>query len=215
MRGIRKRGRLVLAVAAATAALAALTLGTTSSSAAPKADGGNITVWLSGTYAGATPGTTYRKWLDGIKARYEKALPRLEGEVRADADQQRAVHGADRGGVRVEEGARRDAHLLGRLHDAVHAELAAEAQRPVVDKTPGFYASQSAWDLSCLNLDCKGGKGDDLRGPERRRHVRALLQQGAVQEGRDRGAAEDLQGAARPLRQVQGEGHPAARLRRP
>jgi ABC-type glycerol-3-phosphate transport system substrate-binding protein len=28
-----------------------------------------------------------------------------------------------------------------------------------VDKTPGFYKSQSQWDLSCLNLDCKGGKG--------------------------------------------------------
>jgi len=65
MRGIRKRGRLVLAVAGATAALAALTLGTTSSSAAPKADGGNITVWLSGTYAGATPGTCARLHIIG------------------------------------------------------------------------------------------------------------------------------------------------------
>jgi len=29
-----------------------------------------------------------------------------------------------------------------------------------VKKAPGFYASQTAWDLSCLNLDCKAGKGD-------------------------------------------------------
>ena len=42
---------------------------------AAKADGGSLTVWLSGTYAGATPGSSYRKWLDGIKARYEKAYP--------------------------------------------------------------------------------------------------------------------------------------------
>ena len=89
-----------------------------------------------------------------------EALSRLEGDVHADADQQRPVHGADRVGVRVEGSARRDARLLGRLHDAVHAELAAEAERSLVDKTPGFYESQSAWDLSCLNLNCKDGKGD-------------------------------------------------------
>jgi multiple sugar transport system substrate-binding protein len=29
-----------------------------------------------------------------------------------------------------------------------------------VNATPGFYGSQGSWDLSCLNLDCKGGKGD-------------------------------------------------------
>jgi ABC-type glycerol-3-phosphate transport system substrate-binding protein len=29
-----------------------------------------------------------------------------------------------------------------------------------VSKTPGFYASQGAWDLSCLQLNCKGGKGE-------------------------------------------------------
>ena len=29
----------------------------------------------------------------------------------------------------------------------------------LVDKTPGFYKSQSAWDLSCLNLNCQNGKG--------------------------------------------------------
>ena len=124
------------------------------------ASGGSITVWLSGTYAGATPGTTYRKWLDGDQGALREGVPGLEGHLRADADQQRPVHGADRRGVRVEAGAGRDAGLLGRLHDAVHAELAAEAQRATWTATPGFYASQTAWDLSCLNLDCKGGKGD-------------------------------------------------------
>jgi ABC-type glycerol-3-phosphate transport system substrate-binding protein len=35
-----------------------------------------------------------------------------------------------------------------------------EKLNDLVAKTPGFYASQGAWDLSCLNLNCKGGKGD-------------------------------------------------------
>ena len=29
-----------------------------------------------------------------------------------------------------------------------------------VKQAPGFYGKQTAWDLSCLNLDCKGGSGD-------------------------------------------------------
>ena len=57
-------------------------------------------------------------------------VSRVDREVRAHADQQRAVHGPDRGGVRLEEGARRDAGLLGWIHDAIHAQLAREAQRP-------------------------------------------------------------------------------------
>ena len=65
-----------------------------------------------------------------------EGVPRLEREVRAHADQQRAVHGADRGGVRLAKGAGRDARLLRRVHDAIHAELAREAQRPVA-KGPG------------------------------------------------------------------------------
>ena len=64
--------------------------------------GGNITVWLSGTYAGATPGTTYRKWLDGIKARYEKAYPGSKVTFKLTPINNDAVHGADRRRVRVE-----------------------------------------------------------------------------------------------------------------
>src|ERR1700694_405938 len=49
---------------------------TAASSAGPaRRSAASITVWLSGTYAGATPGSTYRKWLDGVKARYEKKFP--------------------------------------------------------------------------------------------------------------------------------------------
>ena len=59
----------IIVAAATTLAVA------TGSSAGRQAQGGIVTVWLSGTYAGATPGSTYRKWLDGVKARYEKAYP--------------------------------------------------------------------------------------------------------------------------------------------
>ena len=65
----------LLAAGVLALAVAAAALGNTSRSSAAKAEGGSLTVWLGGTYAGATPGSSYRKWLDGIKARYEKAYP--------------------------------------------------------------------------------------------------------------------------------------------
>ena len=108
--------------------------------------------------AGATPGSSYRKWLDGIKARYEKAYPGSKVKfvlTPINNAQFTAQIAAAFASKKVP-----DAMLcIGRIHDAVHAQLAREAQRPGL-RDPGFYNSQAAWDLSCLNLDCKGGKGD-------------------------------------------------------
>ncbi len=158
MRGIRKRGRLVLAVAGATAALAALTLGTTSSSAAPKAGGGNITVWLSGTYAGATPGTTYRKWLDLVKARYERLYPGSKVTYKLtpiNNDQFTAQIVSAFASKAVP-----DAMLIySGGYTTPYMKSSLLQLNSLVDKTPGFYKSQSAWDLSCLNLNCQNGKG--------------------------------------------------------
>jgi raffinose/stachyose/melibiose transport system substrate-binding protein len=147
-------GCLTLALAASAAALAG-----GASTKAKGADGGSITVWLSGTYAGSTPGTTYRKWLDGIKARYEKAYPGskvtfvLTPINNAQFTAQIAAAFASKkvpDAMLVYSGGYTTPYMLSSL----------QKLNDVVKKTPGFYASQTAWDLSCLNLDCKGGKGD-------------------------------------------------------
>ena len=70
-----RRGLVTLVCAALLVAGAAFAAQAGSGANEQAAKGGSITVWLSGTYAGATPGSTYRNWLDGIKARYEKANP--------------------------------------------------------------------------------------------------------------------------------------------
>ena len=126
---------------------------------ARKADGGSLTVWLSGTYAGATPGTTYRKWLDSIKARYEKAYPGSKVKFvltpinNAQFTAQIAAAFASKkvpDAMLVYSGGYTTPYMLSSL----------EKLNDRVNQTPGFYNSQAAWDLSCLNLDCKGGKGD-------------------------------------------------------
>jgi ABC-type glycerol-3-phosphate transport system substrate-binding protein len=153
---LRKGTALVLVLAAAAVALV-LTAG---SSAAPAVTGGgSITVWLSGTYAGATPGSTYRKWLDGIKARYEKTYPGskvtfvLTPINNAQFTAQIAAAFASNkvpDAMLVYSGGYTTPYMLSSL----------QKLNSYVDSTSGFYASQTAWDLSCLNLNCQNGKGD-------------------------------------------------------
>src|SRR3954453_21497315 len=77
------RGLLMLA--AATLAVAALAGcgGSSSSNDSSSAGGsvntkpasGTIDVWLPGLFAGATPGSAYRKWIDAQDQRFEQAYP--------------------------------------------------------------------------------------------------------------------------------------------
>jgi multiple sugar transport system substrate-binding protein len=153
-----KRVTLAAVVAAAAASLLVLA---TVSSAKPTvpAAGGSLKIWLSGTYAGATPGSTYRKWLDGIKARYEKKYPGSKVSFvltpinNAQFTAQIAAAFASRrvpDAMLVYSGGYTTPYMLSSLRKL----------NDDVKKTPGFYASQSLWDLSCTNLDCKNGKGE-------------------------------------------------------
>jgi ABC-type glycerol-3-phosphate transport system substrate-binding protein len=156
----RSRRRVVAIAACLTAGvLAATTAWASSSGSSRSAAGGSITVWLSGTYAGATPGSTYRKWLDGIKARYEKKFPGskvtyvLTPINNAQFTAQIAAAFASRkvpDAMLVYSGGYTTPYMLSSL----------DKLNDRVNKTAGFYASQTSWDLSCLNLNCKGGKGD-------------------------------------------------------
>src|SRR5215813_9920224 len=147
--------RVVAIVAAALVAALTATAGLASSSSHRSAKaGGNITVWLSGTYAGATPGSTYRKWVDSIAARYKAKFPGSNVKFvltpinNAQFTAQIAAAFASRrvpDAMLVYSGGYTTPDMLSslqKLNDRVNA-------------TAGFYASQGAWDLSCLNLDCK------------------------------------------------------------
>jgi raffinose/stachyose/melibiose transport system substrate-binding protein len=128
-------------------------------SGATAAKGGSLTVWLSGTYANSTPGSTYRKWLDGIKARYEAAnqgskvtfvlTPINNAQFTA---QIAAAFASKRvpDAMLVYSGGYTTPYMLSSL----------EKLNSLVDQTSGFYKSQTAWDLSCLGLNCKNGAGD-------------------------------------------------------
>ncbi len=154
-----RRGFVTLVCAALVVAGAAFAAQAGNGATGKAADGGSITVWLSGTYAGATPGSTYRKWLDGIKARYEKTFPGskvtfvLTPINNAQFTAQIAAAFASKrvpDAMLVYSGGYTTPYMLSSL-DKLNSQ---------VDQTPGFYASQTAWDLSCLGLNCKNSKGD-------------------------------------------------------
>src|SRR4051794_14517551 len=154
-----RRSLVTLVCAALLVAGAAFAAQAGSGATGKKAASGSITVWLSGTYAGATPGSTYRKWLDSIKARYEAAnkgskvnfvlTPINNAQFTA---QIAAAFASKRvpDAMLVYSGGYTTPYMLSSL-DKLNDRVA---------KTPGFYGSQTSWDLSCLNLNCKGGKGD-------------------------------------------------------
>ena len=154
-----RRRAAALAGLVAAGALAAAGAFASGDGQARASAGGSLTVWLSGTYAGATPGSTYRKWLDKIKARYEKKFPGskvtyvLTPINNAQFTAQIAAAFASRrvpDVMLVYSGGYTTPYMLSSL----------EKLNDRVNKTPGFYASQGSWDLSCLNLECKNGKGD-------------------------------------------------------
>jgi ABC-type glycerol-3-phosphate transport system substrate-binding protein len=157
MKGSKRRAAAVTA-AVLVAALTA-TAGLASSGSNGSAKASNITVWLSGTYAGATPGSTYRKWVDSIAARYKAKFPGSSVKFvltpinNAQFTAQIAAAFASKrvpDVMLVYSGGYTTPYMLSSL----------DKLNDLVAKSPGFYASQGAWDLSCLNLNCKGGKGE-------------------------------------------------------
>jgi len=158
MRGSKRRAVAIVAAVLVCALTATAGLASSSSHKSAKA-GGSITVWLSGTYAGATPGSTYRKWVDAIAARYKAKFPGSSVKFvltpinNAQFTAQIAAAFASKrvpDVMLVYSGGYTTPYMLSslqKLNDRVNAES-------------GFYASQGAWDLSCLNLNCKNGKGD-------------------------------------------------------
>ena len=75
----------MLAVTAAVVAVASLSAcggssssgdsSTAASSDSLKPVPGTINVWLAGLFAGATPGSPYRNWIDAQNTRFEKLYP--------------------------------------------------------------------------------------------------------------------------------------------
>jgi ABC-type glycerol-3-phosphate transport system substrate-binding protein len=129
----------------------------TTSAATTKPKAGTINLWLAGLFATATPGTPYRQWIDAQVSRFEKLYPGSKVNVTllpANNDQFSAKLEAA-----FTSGQVPDVMLLysGGYTTPYIPKLT--QLNSYVNAHPGMYNSISAWDLSCANLDCQGGKG--------------------------------------------------------
>src|SRR3954447_2662579 len=154
-------------LAAATLAVAALAGcgGSSSSNDSSSAGGsvntkpasGTLDVWLAGLFAGATPGSAYRKWIDAQDQRFEQAYPGSKVNITllpANNDQFSAKLQAAFTAHQVP-----DLMLIysgGYTTPYIPSMLQLNSY---IDKSSGMYDSISNWDLSCADLDCQEGKG--------------------------------------------------------
>ena len=142
-----------------------------------------------------------------------ECVPRLQGQHHPAAGEQRPVLGQAAGGLHLRAGARRDADLLGRLHDALHP-LPARAEQ-----VRGRELGDVRLDLELGSVlrrpRLPGRQRQDLRRADRLRLLRAVLQQVDAHEGGRLDAAHDVRRAARRVRQAEGVRRHPDRLRRP
>ena len=152
----RLRLRLLAALLAAALVFAAFAGESSPSSAANSAPKpATINLWLAGLFAGATPGTPYRQWVNSQVARFQKAYPGSKVNVTllpANNDQFSAQLQAAFTSGRVP-----DVMLL---YSGGYTTPYISALSPLnsyINANPGMYKSISAWDLSCANLNCQNG----------------------------------------------------------
>ncbi len=157
----------MLAVTAAVVAVASLTAcggssssgdsSTAASSDSLKPVPGTINVWLAGLFAGATPGSPYRNWIDAQNTRFEKLYPGSKVNITllpTNNDQFSAKLQAA-----FTSGNVPDVMLIysgGYTTPYIPSLL---QLNPYIDASPGMYDSISNWDLSCGDLNCQGGSG--------------------------------------------------------
>ena len=138
--------------------------GSDAASKPAKAKQGTLQLWVGGNFAGATPGTPYREWLDNQIARFK--------EENKGSDVKITLLSTD------------NEQVAAKLQAAFQADQAPDMMlfysggytTPYVDQllelneyfdaTPGFFDSLAGMDLSCEGLDCDGGKNTIIAVPQ-------------------------------------------------
>ncbi len=155
-----RRARRTIGLIAAFLLIAALAACSSSgSSGASGSSSGKATLqlWLGGDFTGATPGSSYLKWVDTQISRFEAANPGDKVQVTllpVDNSQLAAKVDAAFASGQVPD-------LMVLYTGAYTTDYVQDLMslNSYVDKTSGFYNELSNWDLSCNNYDCDNGHG--------------------------------------------------------
>ena len=129
-----------------------------------KAKPGTLELWVGGNFAGATPGTPYRKWLDSQIDRFKTENQGSDVKITLLSTDNEQVAAKLQAAFQAKKAPDMMLFYSGGYTSPYVNQLL--ELNPYFDKTPGFFDSLSGMDLSCENLDCDGGKGKIIAVPQ-------------------------------------------------
>jgi raffinose/stachyose/melibiose transport system substrate-binding protein len=136
--------------------------GSTGQTAKPKP--GTLELWVGGNFAGATPGTPYRKWLDSQIDRFKAQNKGSDVKITLLSTDNEQVAAKLQAAFQARKAPDMMLFYSGGYTTPYENQLL--ELNPYFDKTPGFFDSLSGMDLSCEDLDCKGGENTIIAVPQ-------------------------------------------------
>jgi raffinose/stachyose/melibiose transport system substrate-binding protein len=129
-----------------------------------KAKPGTLELWVGGNFAGATPGTPYREWLDSQIDRFKTENKGSDVKITLLSTDNEQVAAKLQAAFQAKKAPDMMLFYSGGYTSPYVNQLL--ELNPYFDKTPGFFDSLSGMDLSCEDLDCDGGKGKIIAVPQ-------------------------------------------------
>jgi raffinose/stachyose/melibiose transport system substrate-binding protein len=138
--------------------------GSGSSGQTAKPKPGTLELWVGGNFAGATPGTPYRKWLDSQIDRFKAQNKGSDVKITLLSTDNEQVAAKLQAAFQAKKAPDMMLFYSGGYTTPYENQLL--ELNPYFDKTPGFFESLSGMDLSCEDLDCKGGENTIIAVPQ-------------------------------------------------
>ncbi len=138
--------------------------GSSSSGETAKAKPGTLELWVGGNFAGATPGTPYREWLDSQIDRFKAENKGSDVNITLLSTDNEQVAAKLQAAFQAQRAPDMMLFYSGGYTTPYENQLL--ELNPYFDKTPGFFDSLSGMDLSCKDLDCDGGNNTIIAVPQ-------------------------------------------------
>jgi raffinose/stachyose/melibiose transport system substrate-binding protein len=124
---------------------------------------GTLDLWVGGNFAGATPGTPYREWLNAQIDRFTAANAGSDVEITLLSTDNEQVAAKLQAAFQARKGPDMMLFYSGGYTTPYEPQLL--ELNEYFDATPGFFDSLSGMDLSCRDLDCRGGENPIIAVP--------------------------------------------------
>ncbi len=125
---------------------------------------GTLDLWVGGNFAGATPGTPYREWLDAQIERFKQSNSGSDVKLTLLSTDNEQVAAKLQAAFQARKPPDMMLFYSGGYTTPYEAQLL--QLNEYFDATPGLFDSLSGMDLSCKDLDCKGGENPIIAVPQ-------------------------------------------------